>query len=745
MAHRATTLTYVDETRRPLFGLSFVEAGVVLVAYIVAHKILGTAWRGTAALVVPALLWLVLVATHKVRVESYVGQVYGYLTRRALGAPKIAARQHAVIEVDGFTREALTEDEQDSRVINRLQALIASLGAGGAVQLLVTNKPLDGALIVSQIRTRQHTAVGPKAPTAALAALESRKEMRLQRAPLTGNDPRFYLVIYEPARWRSVPLAGLLRRLPGLEGLTDTDDVGLTDLVAAVRAQLANMGLSARDVERIAAVGGTLAGETLTDVGLADGQHAASFYMLMPPGLTDPGFIDALVNMPGAYRLAVWAHGLDADRERTRLAGMQRQNGVAIFAGITKSPTGPSAEQLAAVQETDDMIVRLRRPGEGVVLCGVYVTCFGATPPQARRAARRAKGLMRGVVGATPASGLGHQQPLYVSTLPGVDTARRVWRMHAETAANTFPYNRSNPSTRRGYEIGTTERGELVRLDPADQSLRNALLVIFGLSGMGKTSFTLKLLLLHLLAGGRVTVMDRSGHYGPLCALAKGVTVDTAEALGRVPLDCPMVVVDLRRVETVSSELRAAVDRRVQEPMPDGQHCLVLEEGWQFEYMDAALWLNDLARRGRHWGGFVIYISHDPEDLLNNKILTSMFSSAATKVAFALDDKQGVATALGQAMGLTPKEIRDVKALRMGQCYIMRHNKLRGSIVRGAVQVDQDPDEQWLAVTDPRAWQYHRRAEEIRRRAGDVWGAIRYLADNVPCVDTVDTLEEVAV
>lgn len=198
------------------------------------------------------------------------------------------------------------------------------------------------------------------------------------------------------------------------------------------------------------------------------------------------------------------------------------------------------------------------------MLCGLYVTCFGASPREARRAARRAKGLMRGVVGATPASGLGHQQPLYMSTLPGVDTARRVWRMHAETAANTFPYNRSNPSTRRGYEIGTTERGELVRLDPADQSLRNALLVIFGLSGMGKTSFTLKLLLLHLLAGGRVTVMDRSGHYGPLCALARGVTVETAEELERVPLACPMVVVDLRKVPTVTSELRAAVDRRVQ-------------------------------------------------------------------------------------------------------------------------------------------------------------------------------------
>src|SRR5207245_5710490 len=143
MAHGARTLQYVDQTPRPLFGLSLAEACAVLVAFYLARQVLPHALlRGTAALVPPAFLWGALLLTHRVRWEAFGDQLYGFAVRRVLGWPRITPWPYALIEVDGFTRDALTEEQQDVRLIARLQGMLASLGAGAAVQLLVTNQSL---------------------------------------------------------------------------------------------------------------------------------------------------------------------------------------------------------------------------------------------------------------------------------------------------------------------------------------------------------------------------------------------------------------------------------------------------------------------------------------------------------------------------------------------------------------------------------------------------------------------------
>ncbi len=729
MAHHATTLQYADERSRPLFGLSMVEALGVVLVYGVGHKLLPhDLLRGVAPLIPAALTWLTLVLSHQVRVEPYISQVYGSLVRRLLGQPTTTPRTHTILEVDGFTRDALTDEEQDLRLIGRLQGLLAALGGGGAVQLLVINNARAKAEIVAE------EAGAPLTPTPQLQELATRAVMRLERGTVKQSNLRFYVVVYEPQNWGRVPGLAHLRHALRL----DTDDaVGIEDLVSGVRDVLTTMGLSARTVERVADAYGTPTRETLTTLALSSGEHAASTYLLWPPGETDPGFLDPLVALDGAYRLAVWVNGLDPEQERQRLALRQRQNGAAMFAGLMSGKKA-DVDTEAAVSETDAMILRLRRPDQGIVRCGVYLTAIGSTPREARRQVRRAINLTRQRIAARPASGLGHQQPLYQATLPGLDTARRAWRMHAETAANTYPFNRKNPTTPRGYRLGTTDRGEDVRFDPEDESLRNALCVTVGLSGMGKTQITLKILKLHLLRHGRATILDRSGHYGPLGALVGARTVRMASELDATPIDTQMVIVDMRQSKEITQELLDALDRRTQTVVGERLHMFVLEEAWQLEHMGAALWVNDLARRGRHWAGFVWWITHEPEDLIKHPQIKSMFSAAATKIVFALDDKEGTATKIGAALGATPKEIQLIKALPIGHCYLMRHNKIRGSIVRGEVHVQVDPDEQWLFESDPRSWQWKRREFEISARDGDVWGAVRHLADTVPFAAEVD-------
>ncbi len=724
MAHHSQTLSFVDDSNRYLFGLTIGQTVGVVGVYLLIHNRFPTLLHGLGGLVAGVALWGLFRLSQGVRREPYAAQLGGYLLRRLLGPAKTKARPHVILEVDGYTRDALTEEEQDIRLIERLQRIIAGACPTGAVQIIVTNRAHDAGALVTQERAQQ-SPIGR-----AMGELADRKIARLAQRGLRETDLRYYLVLYEPTGWER----SLFSRIPGL-GFRDDDVTLLDDLVSETRKQLAAMGLAAR---RVARVEGALApdpkGETATTVRLTDGRYAASFFMLAPPAQTDPGWLDALIGQPGPYAIALWAHGTDPNRERLRLAGRNRQTGLQLVQAAS-GLGGGMGEKSAQFSEAERAMMRLRQPGQGLLKTGLYLTFVGDTAAEARRKARRAMLVMKGPAAATPATGLGHQWPLAASTAPGRDGARAVWRMDAETIANTYPFNRANPSTRAGLLIGETARGELVRLDPTDESLRNSLVSIFGLSGMGKTVLMLKMIKEWLLRGGRVTVLDRTGHYAGLGQLCGAAIVTTADALRATPLATQMVVVDLRG-NSFDADFRVAVDVRVQTvvagPGGEMQHMFVLEEAWQLEYLDASFWVMDLAKRGRHWAGFVLWVTHDPEELIAHKQMTQMFSQSAIKIVFALVDTQGVASRLGSAMGLTPKEIALVKALRRGQCYVMRHNMLEGSVVRGAVDIVIDPDEEWLFQNDKRTWQYKTRQRAVEEQGGDLWTAVKQLSDSVP-------------
>jgi len=725
MAYGAETLQFADDRLRVLFGMTLPQTVAVVgtwqgVLHLEPHLLGG--FGGVAA---GGLVLGVCKLTDGVRREPRLAHLGGYLARLALGAPTDKQARHIILEVDGYTRDALTEEEQNTRLANRLQIIIASIGPGGAAQILVVNTSRDHATLVRDLRTAQRPVGRP------LAELADRAVERLATREVRETDIRFYLVLYEPKGARRAPWwLRLLRLTPQTRALSrrlfgeaTAGQILLTNVAAETRARLRTMGLSARIVAAVAGgdVQPVTAGEMANACRLSDGRYAASFSLLTPPARTNPGWLDPLLALRGPYRLAVWAHGTDANRERTRLQTRNRQTGLQLL-----GTTAGVGEKSAQFTETEAAMMRLRQPNQAMMRAGVYMTCIGDTAADAITKAQQGVLVME-----SPAPGVFHQFPLAASTLPGHDRARCCWRMDAETVANMYPFNRTNPSTAVGLHLGATDRGELVRLDPGDESLRNALCVIFGLSGMGKTLLTQKVIKAWRERGGPVTILDRSGHYQWLAATIGGVTVKTAAEMEALPLTETFVIVDLT-TNDFNARLRTAVDHHVQSKVHDMQMLFVVEEAWQLEYLDSALWVMDLAKRGRHWGGFVWWVTHDPKELLNHPQLVSMFDQAAVKVAFALVDSEGVASRLGSAMGLTAKEIETVKALAQGECYLMRHNALDGSIVRGKVNVDASEEELWLFESDPRHWQYKRREQEIAACDGDVWRAVKRLVETVP-------------
>src|SRR5207248_2094843 len=179
-----------------------------------------------------------------------------------------------------------------------------------------------------------------------------------------------------------------------------------------------------------------------------------------------------------------------------------------------------------ASEEALKQLYDTRSSKNGLFKVGVYLTLFAGSAEELAEATERAESAIQNRMGAVLGRGTAHQLPLFQSTLPlGIDTAAGSCRWLSGTLGNAIPYLSHSPGMKRGYPLGFTETGhEFVHYDAADPSLHNGIMNIAGRPGTGKTFLALSWALYTLLGGGRVTVVDRAGHYEMLRRFVGGTT-----------------------------------------------------------------------------------------------------------------------------------------------------------------------------------------------------------------------------
>jgi len=261
--------------------------------------------------------------------------------------------------------------------------------------------------------------------------------------------------------------------------------------------------------------------------GVAPTWYARSFYLIVPPLTTDPGFLAALLGFPAPLRLALHVTGLDQERERTVAKRRSRSLAdVAIASAVRGRETDVDAA--AAHGEARTQALRMRAAGAAVVRVGLYITVFA---PDKEALDARADALWSlltssGGVDAKCARARGHQEPLAAATQPlGLDPARSTYRMEAETCANAWPIIARSPGTGSGILVGRGVDGALVRLHIGDRSLKNRLIDVFGGSGQGKSFWAQIIMTWFLLRDAWATAVDTVGGYETLCQIADGRTV----------------------------------------------------------------------------------------------------------------------------------------------------------------------------------------------------------------------------
>ncbi len=216
-----------------------------------------------------------------------------------------------------------------------------------------------------------------------------------------------------------------------------------------------------------------------------------------------------------------------------------------------------------------------------------------------------------------------------------------------------------------------------------------------------------------------------------------------------VPADSTLVIFDTRRcpdvvlkpvmfaiVEYVTRRIAAHRDAerelsaRADAPMFAGKSVLLIDEGWHLVGNAATgEYANDLARRARHLGLFLIVMSQHLSDFATEHGLALIRNST---MQLFLSQHPDEIPYVQEALGLSEEEaalIGRLKTIKGSHSQLFWVNGTRG---KGQVALRVGPTEYWCYTSDPLR-DAPVRDETVERHDGNVWTAIAELArDGAP-------------
>jgi type IV secretory system conjugative DNA transfer VirD4/TraG family protein len=208
--------------------------------------------------------------------------------------------------------------------------------------------------------------------------------------------------------------------------------------------------------------------------------------------------------------------------------------------------------------------------------------------------------------------------------------------------------------------------------------------------------------------------------------------------------NAPLVAFDTRKVprelsaavlfvlaEHVTTRIERRGDERLREtdlgPFA-GRSMLVIDEAWKLvERRATGEWVNDIARRSRHLGLFLVAISQQLSDfagpygkaLLRNSTQQLFLRQSADELAYIQD-----------ANRLSDAEVAAIARLKTVKRSYSQAYWINGTRGRGTIALRVGSTEYWLATSEP-VRDVPRRTQAIRAEGGDAWRALERLADEV--------------
>ena len=169
----------------------------------------------------------------------------------------------------------------------------------------------------------------------------------------------------------------------------------------------------------------------------------------------------------------------------------------------------------------------------------------------------------------------------------------------------------------------------------------------------------------------------------------------------------------------------------------------VVDEGWSFlAHAAIASWLSEVARKSRHWGLAVLFLTQQVSDLTNNPAAKAVFNAASLHFLFRQSDatSEGVSPVawLRDTLSLSQAETERLYGLatvlrEYAECLMIFKSKTSTKAQRGVIQLRYHPWAYWATTSHPHADVPYLN-DMIDALGGDVWAAVKACAagDDVP-------------
>ncbi|HEY9788250.1 MAG TPA: ATP-binding protein [Candidatus Obscuribacterales bacterium] len=246
------------------------------------------------------------------------------------------------------------------------------------------------------------------------------------------------------------------------------------------------------------------------------GKYLRTLYMSRLPERTGPLWLQPLLRLNCNWRMNIYAHKLDKEAFRKQLQRKQAQAHANTYQGLLGPRSAPNQEEAEKAQEAASIGSELYTTNIEVFNYAIYFTIIGDTLDELNRASELVRTAAAQCRGARFIVGYHEQKSLFVGSLPGlgIDVTRRGKIARTPTVRNSFPFVHAKLGSEDGDWIGfSKETLEPVFLNPYSEKLPNALCIVFGQPGEGKSMVAQQIIQLKTLAGAKSVIIDRSGSY----------------------------------------------------------------------------------------------------------------------------------------------------------------------------------------------------------------------------------------
>jgi len=272
-----------------------------------------------------------------------------------------------------------------------------------------------------------------------------------------------------------------------------------------------------------------------------DTQFARTLVVTGYPRTVSPGWLAPLIDFEEPIELSLHLHPL----QTAQMVSTLSHKLVQLHSSRLLAARGgrlPDPEREVAYEDAERLRDALQRGDEKIFSVALYILLRAGSLAALDALTRKVELTLGGML-AHARTAILEQDTAFQSCLPqGQDQLLLYRNLDTSSVATMFPFSSSSLTMERGVLYGIARHSHSpVIVDPFDESLENANMVVFATSGAGKSYFTKLMALRNLLLGVDFLVIDPEDEYRALCAAVDGqyVRLASSSAQHLNPFDLP--------------------------------------------------------------------------------------------------------------------------------------------------------------------------------------------------------------